>query len=164
MPSLRLHKSRHQGTAPVTHESEARHQRPLPIPDDESAPYWQGARRRQLVIQRCGDCSFYIHYPKGRCPRCQAVNLTEFSVSGRGTVYSFSIVHVKLAPGFDPPYVVALVELDEQSGLRLVTNIVDSPIEAIFVGMPVEVVFEDVTPEITLPYFKPAATPEFKEQ
>jgi len=74
-------------------------------------------------------------------------------------VYSFSIVHVKLAPGFDPPYVVALVELDEQAGLRLVTNIVQSPIEAIHIGMPVDVVFEDVTPEITLPFFRPAETP-----
>lgn len=140
-------------------ESEARYQRPLPIPDAESEHYWQGARRHQLVIQRCGDCDFYIHYPKGRCPQCQSLNVTESVVSGRGTVYSFSIVHVKLAPGFDPPYVVALVELDEQAGLRLVTNIVQSPIEAIHIGMPVDVVFEDVTPEITLPFFRPAETP-----
>ena len=93
------------------------YQRPLPVPDEETANFWEGARRHELVIPRCGDCGFYIHYPKQRCPHCHSENVSGAVVSGRGTVYSFSIVHVRLAPGFDPPYPVALVEIEEQPGL-----------------------------------------------
>ena len=133
----------------------AEYKRPLPLPDEETADYWEGARRHQLIIRRCQDCQYYIHYPKARCPRCRSANVSGSPVSGRGRIYSYSIVHVALAPGFDPPYAVVLVELDEQSDVRILTNLVDCPLDEVRIGMPVEVVYHDVTPETTLPQFRP---------
>ena len=130
--------------------------RPLPIPDEDSQAYWDGARRHELTIIRCQDCGNYIHYPKARCPKCLSTNVAPSVVSGRGRIYSFSIVHAKLAPGFDPPFPVVLVELEEQKDVRIVSNLVDCPLDEIEIGMPVEAVFEDVTPETTLPLFRPA--------
>ena len=131
------------------------YQRPIPIPDVDSEAFWEGCKAHELVIKRCKNCGYYIHYPKPRCPRCWSTEVENTNVSGRGTVYSYTIVHASVAPGFEPPFPVALVSLEEQEDVRLMTNIVECPQEDIRIGMPVEVTFQDVLPNVTIPLFKP---------
>jgi uncharacterized protein len=135
----------------------ADYEKPLPVPDELSHAYWDAARHRQLVIQRCGACGRWVHYPKAACPKCGSADLRPTPVSGRGLVYTFTVSHYLGAPGFEKemPYVVVLVELEEQEGLRVVGNLRDCPRDQVRVGMPVEVLFEDVTSEVTLPQFRP---------
>ncbi|HUI25156.1 MAG TPA: Zn-ribbon domain-containing OB-fold protein [Candidatus Kryptonia bacterium] len=131
--------------------------RPLPQPDRETSFYWEAARNHELAILRCGQCGRFVHYPRSECPACAHAPLQPTVVSGKGTIHSFTVTHYVSAPGFehDVPFVVALVELDEQPGLRLITNLREcTPAEA-RIGMPVEVVFEDVTDTVTLPQFRP---------
>ncbi len=133
------------------------YRRPLPQPDRETSFYWEAARRHELAILRCDRCGYYIHYPRAECPRCGASSLHPGRMSGRGTVHSFTVTHYVSAPGFEDaiPFVVALIELAEQPNLRITANLRDCPPLAVRIGMPVEVVFDDVTPEITLPQFRP---------
>jgi uncharacterized OB-fold protein len=129
---------------------------PVPVADIDSAPFWAGLRHHQLLILRCDECRTFVHPPQASCPRCLSLNLTPGAVSGRGTVYSFTVVNREFAPGVRPPYVAALVDLVEQDGLRLVTNLVNLAIGDVQIGMPVRVVFFDVEGEdVTLAYFEP---------
>lgn len=133
-----------------------RYSKPLPRIDEESKGYWEACQRRELVVQRCGSCGQLRHYPRALCPSCLSDAVEWVRCSGRGTVYTFTVTHQNQAPGFRDqlPYVLAYVELAE--GVRLLTNIVDCTPEAVRIGMPVEVVFEDATPAVTLPKFRPA--------
>jgi len=131
------------------------YRKPLPNIDDTSRPYWEAARRHELVLQKCRDCGHY-RYPAGAtCPHCLSDKLEWVRVSGLGTIYTWTVFHQVYHPAFaqDAPYAVVAVELDE--GPRMASNLVDCKIEDIQVGMPVEVVFDDVTAEITLPKFRP---------
>ena len=132
---------------------------PLPVPTPETRPFWEAARRHELQLQRCGACGRHIFYPRAVCPHCLGADLVWEKVSGRGTLHTFTIV-MRGQKGFPlpPPYVLAVVELAE--GARLMTNLVGVAADpaAVRIGMPVEVVFEDVTPEVTLPRFRPVAT------
>ena len=133
--------------------------KPFLPPTEAGRFFWDAAREHRLVIQRCDECGYYVHWPQLLCPQCHSDRLTPTEVSGRGTVYSFTIVHHVFHPGFagDVPYSLAIIELDEQPGLRLVANVVDCPHEAIATGMPVEVTFED-REGYTVPQFRPTAT------
>ncbi len=127
--------------------------KPLPKPTAISEPFWSAARRHELMLQRCEQCKTFIYYPRPRCPECFSDRLKWEPVSGKGTVYSFTVVHRAATRMFaDKPYVLAIVELDE--GPRMTTNIVAPP-ESVKVGMRVVVEFDDVTPECTLVKFKP---------
>ncbi len=132
------------------------YKKPLPRIDEESRGYWEALARHEVYVQRCRACRTPRFYPRALCPSCLADATDWVRASGRGTVYSFTVTHQNQAPGFrdDLPYVLAIVELVE--GVRLMTNIVCCAPEAVRIGMPVEVVFEDVTPDITLPKFRPA--------
>ena len=123
--------------------------------------FWDGVDERRLLIQRCGDCGFYVHWPRPECSRCHSENLAPAEVSGRGTIYSYGVAMQAFIPAFADkiPYILAVVELEEQPGLKLVTNIVDCDEDDVEVGMPVEVVFREADEGLILPYFKPAATP-----
>ncbi|HEV8677148.1 MAG TPA: Zn-ribbon domain-containing OB-fold protein [Methylomirabilota bacterium] len=129
--------------------------KPLPEITPESRPFWEGCRRRQLLIQRCRACGARQHYPRGVCASCWSPDLDWQPSAGRGTVYTFTVTHRSQAPGFrdELPYVVAWVELEE--GVQLLTNVVGGDPAAVRIGMPVQVAFEDVTPEVTLPRFTP---------
>jgi uncharacterized OB-fold protein len=128
--------------------------KPLPKPTASSRPYWDAAKRHELMLQRCGACNAFIYYPRDRCPQCLSDQLKWQPVSGRGKVYSYTVVRRASTRSFsDKPYVLAIVELDE--GVRMTTN-VEAPPESVKVGMPVSVWFDDVTPERTLVKFKPA--------
>src|SRR5574341_127104 len=132
------------------------YEKPLPVVDPESKPYWDAAKQHRLVIQQCQDCRAYVFYPRALCPHCHGARLDWKPVSGEGTVYSFTIAHRPAGPAFkgDVPYVVALIELRE--GARILSNLVTKNVDAVRVGDPVRVVFDDVTPDITLPKFEPA--------
>ena len=132
------------------------YRKPLPRIDEESRGYWEALARHELYLQRCRACGTFRFYPRALCPACLSDATEWVRASGRGTVYSFTVTYQNQAPGFreEVPYVLAIVELAE--GVRLMTNVVGSSPETVRIGLPVEVVFEDVTPEITLPKFRPA--------
>jgi len=128
--------------------------KPLPEPTHWSKPFWDACKKHELHIQKCKDCSKLIMYPKRYCPHCLSENLTWVKSEGKGVIYSYTIVCNNPPTAFlsEVPYVVAVVELDE--GVRMATNIVQSDFEDIKCEAPVEVVFEDITDEITLPKFR----------
>ena len=130
-------------------------ERAIPKPTPETAHYWEGARAGELRLQRCRACEHAYFPPRPFCPECSSRDVAVFAASGRGTLYSYVINHMK-SPGFEPPYAIAVVELEE--GPRLMANILDceqTP-EALVLDMALEVTWEKLTDEITLPQFKPA--------
>ncbi len=131
--------------------------KPLPQPDELTAPYWEAAQKHELHIQRCKRCAEYQHPPFDYCRKCDASDLEWTRISGKGTVYSFIVDHRLLVPGFTEAYVVAQVNpVEAQTDLvRLTTNIRGCEPDAVYIGMPVEVLFEDVRDDTTLPQFKP---------
>lgn len=131
--------------------------RPLPLPDADTAFFWEAAARRELHILRCAACGTYIHLPKPVCRACGSRELVPSNVSGKATVHSYTVTHQPV-PGFEPPFAVVLVELAEQKGLRLVSNLVDVAPEDITIGMPVEVTFEPFADDVWLPLFRRART------
>lgn len=134
------------------------YQKPLPAPDPESAPFWEGAKQHRLLIVRCSACGTHRFPATSFCPSCQSPELQWVPASGRGKVFSWIVVRHPVPRDVyaqDVPYVVALVTLEE--GPRITTNIVGCATDAVFADMPVTVTFKDVTPEITLPQFKPVS-------
>jgi len=116
--------------------------RKLPALTADTAPFWQGGAQGVLLIHRCAACDRYFHPPTPICPHCNSFDVAPVAVSGRGRVVTFTINTQAWTPELAQPYVVAIVELAEQDGLRLLTNIVNSPAEAVSIGMPVRVAFE----------------------
>lgn len=129
--------------------------KPLPRPTAESEPFWKGARNHELLIQRCRACGKPVFYPRLFCPHCSSADLEWVRASGKGMIYSYTVIRRAAFPGFaaDVPYVFAIVELEE--GPRMATNLLSCPPEKLRIGLPVEATFEDVTPEVTLVKFKP---------
>ena len=134
--------------------------RPLPLPDDVTEFFWEGAKAGQLLMQRCRACSKFQFPPDVVCIHCQSLQLEAAPVSGKATLYSYSVVDRAFNAGFvdSLPYVLGLIELDEQPGLRMVTNVVDAVADEIRVGMALEVTFES-RGDVVLPQFRPAGTP-----
>jgi uncharacterized OB-fold protein len=131
-------------------------QKPVPVPDAASAPFWEAARHHRLVVQRCDECGRDQYPPDLICRYCQSSRLSYVDAGGGGVIYSFAVYVRSFMSGFDAPYVLALVDIDGHSGIRMMANIVDTPIPSIRVGMPVEVTFED-RGEWVVPQFR--ATP-----
>ena len=131
--------------------------KPLPEITPAMRPFWDAAQRHELVVQRCGGCGAHRFPARDVCSRCLSREATWVPVSGRGTVFTWAVMHQVYHPGFagEVPYAVVVVELDE--GARLVSNLVDCPVADVRAGMPVEVVFDDVTPDVTLPKFRPVS-------
>jgi uncharacterized OB-fold protein len=127
----------------------------LPQVTPENEHYWQGGAAGELRFLRCASCRTYVHPPSPVCPECLSRELSSEAVSGRAVVHTFTVNHQPWIPGFDPPYVVAIVEIVEQPSLRLTTNIVGCPIEDVRIGLPVRVVFEDLGEGVFLPLFEP---------
>lgn len=134
---------------------------PLPEPDVVTAFFWDGAARRELCIQRCTNCGHLQHPPEPVCSRCSGFAFDALTVSGRGAVYSFTIGVQAFHPWFADklPYVLAVVELDEQPHLKLVTNIVECEPSEVAIGMRVEVTFVE-RDGVALPMFRPAIVKE----
>jgi uncharacterized OB-fold protein len=137
----------------------AEYQKPLPIPNEDTKPFWDGLKEHRLRIQKCRQCGQFRFPPRVICPHCMSLESQWVEVKGMGTVYSFTIVHHAYTPAYEGeiPYVVAIVELEE--GIRLITNVIGCKPEQVQIGMPVELAFEDVTPEFTLHKFRPMTPP-----
>jgi uncharacterized OB-fold protein len=129
---------------------------PLPVPDPVSRPFWDAAREERLVIQRCRRTGRWQHPPQILCPCCGAADLVFEPVSGRGTVHMLSVMHDQRVRGFEDrvPYTNVWVELEEQPYLIVVANLVGPGPDTVAIGTPVEVTFERLTDEITLPQFR----------
>ncbi|MCX2929457.1 Zn-ribbon domain-containing OB-fold protein [Mycobacterium sp. CVI_P3] len=130
----------------------------------ESAAFWTGGRNGDLLITRCRACGHYFHPPAPACWRCRSTDVGPEKVSGRATVAAFTVDRQPWIPGFEPPYIVAIVELAEEPDVRLMTNVVDVEGEHMRVGLEVEVFFEDWTSlsggedtRVWIPLFRPVA-------
>lgn len=114
----------------------------VPAPSAESRAFWTGGQRGELLISRCHDCGHFFHPPGPACFRCRSRDVAPEPVSGRATVAAFTINRQNWIPGFEPPYVVAMVELEDEPDVRLISNVVGVPVDDVYVGMPVEIFFE----------------------
>lgn len=130
----------------------------LPQPTPETQPFWDGTLQSELRLQRCDACAHTYFPPRPFCPKCASRKVSWFKASGKGVLYSY-VIHHRPAPGFTPPYSIAVVQLDE--GPRMMTNIVGCPQtpEALQLDMPVEVVFTKMSERIALPLFQPRSAP-----
>src|SRR5690349_7859906 len=128
--------------------------RAKPKPTPETQHFWDGTRDGELRLQRCDACANVYFPPRPFCPKCASRKVSWFKASGKGVLYSY-IIHHRPAPGFTPPYSIAVVQLDE--GPRMMTNIVNCPQtpQALQLDMPVEVVFTKMSDQIALPLFQP---------
>ena len=137
----------------------AEYRKPLPNPlhRDASRPFWEAARRHELQMPRCRMCDRLFFYPREVCPRCLSAAIDWVPVSGRGRLHAYTIVHQPANPAFrdDAPYVYAMIQLEE--GPRMVSNLVDCPLDDVCIDLPVVAVYDDVTPEVTLVKFRPAS-------
>ena len=116
--------------------------------------YWRSGADGVLSIARCQACGFRLHPPRPVCPRCRGREIAFEPVSGKGEIWSWTINRYQWSPGMGPPYVIAEVELVEQKGLRILSNIVDCEIDQVRIGLPVTVAFDHVG-EAYIPVFRP---------
>ncbi len=129
--------------------------RPIPALEPRTEAFWRACRAGRLEFTRCVPCNHLIHPSRPICPRCRGRELDVTTVSGRAHLHSYTVNHKPWYPGQEVPYVIGLVELIEQPGLRLMTNIIHCAPEAVHIGMSLQVVFENVSDEVALPMFEP---------
>jgi uncharacterized OB-fold protein len=134
----------------------------VPSPTAETQPFWSGGEDGRLLITRCRGCGHFFHPPGPVCWRCRSTDVAPEPVSGRATVVTYTINRQPWIPGFDPPYVVAIVELADEPDVRLTTNVVDIALDDIRIGLEVEVFFEqwqagDDENPVWVPLFRPVS-------
>ncbi|HEY42285.1 MAG TPA: Zn-ribbon domain-containing OB-fold protein [Dehalococcoidia bacterium] len=130
------------------------YQKPLPKPNADDRFFWEGCKEHKLLFQKCLDCGLVRWPPSIICPNCHS-NATEvIEVAGRGKIYTYAVYHQAYHPGFekDLPYVTAVIELD--GGPHFLSNLIDCEPDEVKCDMPVEIVWEDITKEFSLPKFK----------
>ncbi|MBK8308216.1 MAG: OB-fold domain-containing protein [Gammaproteobacteria bacterium] len=128
--------------------------KPLPVLEGLSGEFYAWCRQGELRFQRCTDCGTFRHVPRELCAQCNSFAWEWARSSGRGTVYTWTVVQRALHPAFanDTPLAPVVVEMEE--GVRLLGNMVDCAPQELVIGLPVEVEFEAVTPEVSLPRFR----------
>ena len=131
------------------------YKKPLPQVNSDTKPFWNGCRKHELRFQKCLDCGHVRWPPSIICTQCHSSNTEWIISSGKGKIYTYVIFHQVFHKGFveDVPYVTASVELEE--GPRLLSNVVEYDVNDIYCEMPVEVVWEEISEEFTLPKFRP---------
>lgn len=129
--------------------------KPIPVPNSISVPFWEAINSRELTVQRCQNCETYFHPPVGVCPDCLSTDLRFDKVSGKGKLHSFSITDDARQPAFEAilPYTIAIVELAEQPGLFMLSNIPSARPENLRIEAPVELEFEELDPKHLIPQF-----------
>ena len=132
---------------------------PVPAANADTAGWWEACTAHRLVVQRCTRCGATRHPPGPVCPACRSTSSEWAPLPGTGTVYTLTVVRQAFLPALADrvPYVVAAIEPDGGGGARMVSNVVDCDPEAVSIGMAVEVVWEDMGPELALPRFRPRA-------
>lgn len=139
-----------------------KYQKPLPIHTPVSEKYWQSLKQHELTIQKCNICDKNIFYPREFCPDCLSEDLEWFKISGKGRLHSYTVIHSSAYPEFrdDLPIMLGFIKLEEN--VHMIANIVECEPENLKVEMEVEIVFDDITAEYTLPRFKPCSKQEQK--
>ena len=134
------------------------YEKPVPVPSAATEFFWQGCKEHRLRLQRCDACGAFRFPPGPLCPECLSTDWHVADLSGRASLYTFGVYHRMYHPGFkaDLPYVVGIIELEE--GPRLLSNVIGCAPGDVRCGMPLKVVFEDVTEAVTLYKFAPAGT------
>jgi len=129
--------------------------KPVPVVNPWARPFWEAARKEKLIIQKCKDCDQFVFYPRIACPHCFSEAMEWVEASGRGKVYTYTVVENNAPSAFirDIPYVVAVIRLDE--GVQMLSNVVGCDPREVQCDMPVEVTFEKLNEEFTLPKFTP---------
>ena len=129
--------------------------KPAPVVNPWARPFWEAARKEKLIIQKCKDCGKFVFYPRIACPHCFSEAMEWVEASGKGKVYTYTVVENNAPSAFirDIPYVVAVIRLDE--GVQMLSNVVGCDPKEVRCEMPVEVTFEMLDEEFTLPKFKP---------
>jgi len=130
---------------------------PVPEPNDLNRFYWDAVAQRRLELLRCQTCGHYVHFPRPVCNACLGEDLRPEVVSGRGTHYSYTLVMQASHPYFADkvPYLIGVVAIDEEPEVRIPAGIVDCVESELRRGVPVEVIFCEVTPTLTMPFFRP---------
>jgi uncharacterized protein len=130
------------------------HPKPLPVVTQENRPFWEGCKQGKLLLQYCDQCRQHQFYPRLYCMHCESTVVRWVPASGRGVIYSYTIIHQNKSPEFvrDTPYNVAIVQLEE--GPRMMCNIVETHPTELRIDLPVTAVFDAVTSDIHLPRFK----------
>lgn len=141
----------------------------FPLPDTDwppAAPFWAAAAEGRLSLPRCDGCGRLVWYPADRCRRCGGEAQSWVDLSGRGTLFSWVVVHQQFLPQYEPPYVTALVAVDENPAVRLATRLVDVDPAApgLTIDQPLEVTFgplrfPGVAGEVTAPFWRPISGP-----
>lgn len=129
--------------------------RPVPVADEMSAPFWAATGRHELALARCSRCGAYAHPPDVVCPHCRSTDpdFTFATVSGSGTIRSWTVMRQSFLPGFDVPFVLVDVELDVQPELRLIGRLLSGETSGLRLGARVRLEFEDVAPDVSIPAF-----------
>ena len=143
--------------APHGADIELGYDKPVPVPDEHSAPFFEATTRGELLLQRCTACGRWMWPVRVRCIACFGPDLEWVPSAGRGTVYSFTLIHQVFHPGFaaEVPYNVAMIDLDE--GVRCLSNVVGVPHDQVRIGQAVQVSFRRISADVALPQFRPVA-------
>ena len=151
---MRIATGFHHTCVPVAMNLASTARRPHPFITQDTAFFWEAARAHRLTIQRCVRCQQLRHPPAPACANCRSLDWDTVEASGRGTLFSFTIVHQPLTPPFTKPFAVGLIELEE--GTRLVTELIDITHDQLVIGMALTVDFIDCDEYLTLPVFRVA--------
>jgi uncharacterized OB-fold protein len=128
---------------------------PPPMADAITLPWWQAAAEHRLVVQRCTSCEHTRLPPAPVCPECRSADSDWKQVSGRGEVYTYTLVHRPIAAGQKLPYVIAVIALEDAGGVRMISNLVGVDPDELEIGMPVELLWEDMSADLAVPRFRP---------
>jgi uncharacterized protein len=131
---------------------------PVPGRSALTAFYWEAVEAHRLDLLRCQDCGHFIHYPKPVCRYCLSTNLAPQTVSGEGSLYSYSEIMQAPHPYFVDklPYLIGIIDIQEEPGIRVPTGLLDCTRDQLRCGMPMQITFRDLTSTLTLPFFHPA--------
>jgi uncharacterized protein len=131
---------------------------PVPEASELTRFYWDAVAEHRLELLRCQACGHYLHFPRPMCERCHSIDVSPEEVSGQGTLYSYSVIMQASHPYFvdKVPYVIGVIDLAEEPGVRIPTGITEASESRLRCGIAMEVVFLEITPTVTLPYFRPA--------
>lgn len=130
---------------------------PPPLADPNTLPWWQAAAEHRLVVQRCTACQHTRLPPAPVCPECRSADADWKEVSGRGEVYTYTTVYRPIAADQQLPFIVAVIALEDSGGLRIISNVVDTDPGDLAIGMPVELVWEDMSADLAIPRFRPVS-------